>query len=232
MKNILTLFLFCTSLSLTAQSNNTLTSKEKKDGWKLLFDGKTTNGWHVYMHKSDGSGWQARNGELFLDPKTRGGGDLLSDNEYENFELTLEWKLEPGGNSGVIFNCIESPQYKEAWNTGPEMQILDNNKHEDGKIPKHRAGNLYDLIASKQESVKAPMEWNAVKIISNKGHLELWLNGVLQVETTMFTPEWEALIKGSKFANHPGFGTFRKGHLMLQDHGHWVWYRNIKIREL
>lgn len=218
--------------TLHAQSNNTLTKQEKKDGWKLLFDGKSTKGWHVYLNKTDGTGWQARDGELFLDPTAPGGGDLMSDGEYENFELTLEWKLEAGGNSGIIFNAAESSKYKEAWNTGPEMQILDNDTHPDGKFPKHRSGNLYDLIASRQESTKAPMEWNKVKIISNKGHLELWLNDVLQVETTMFTPEWEALIKGSKFAKHPDFGTYRKGHLMLQDHDHRVWFRNIKIKEL
>lgn len=216
-----------------AQGQNTLTEQEKKDGWKLLFDGKTTKGWHVYRNRTNGAAWQVTpEGELWLDPKAEGGGDLLSDGEFENFELRLEWKLEQGGNSGVIFNSVESEKYQWAWNTGPEMQILDNDGHPDGKNPKHRAGDLYDLISTKKESVKAPMEWNTVKIISNKGHLELWLNDVLQVETTMYTPEWEGLIKGSKFVKHPDFGTARKGHLMLQDHGHRVWFRSIKIKEL
>jgi len=216
-----------------AQTHNTLTDQEKKDGWKLLFDGKTTKGWHVYRNTSNGAAWQVTSeGELWFDPKSEGKGDLLSDGEFENFDMKLEWKIEPGGNSGVIFNAAESEKYKWAWNTGPEMQILDNDGHPDGKNPKHRAGDLYDLISTRKESVKAPMEWNTLRIVSNKGHLELWLNDVLQVETTMYTPEWESLIKGSKFVKHPDFGTYRKGHLMLQDHGHRVWFRDIKIKEL
>lgn len=223
---------FCLAFSLTSRAQNTLTAQEKKDGWKLLFDGKTTKGWHVYLNKSNGAAWKATDGSLSFDPQAEGKGDLLSDGEYENFELSVDWKVEEGGNSGIIFLAVESPKYEHAWHTGPEMQCLDNDRHPDGKIPKHRAGNLYDLIASKQESVKAPMEWNTAKIICNKGHLELWLNNVLQVETTMFTPEWAAMIKGSKFVKYPDFGTARKGHLMLQDHGNKVWFRNIRIREL
>ncbi len=215
-----------------AQSHNTLTGQEQKEGWKLLFDGQTTQGWHVYRNATNGGAWKVTDGELWLDPTAQGRGDFMSDNEYENFELRLDWKIEKGGNSGVIFNSMESTQYKYAWNTGPEMQILDNDGHPDGKFPKHRAGDLYDLISTKKESVKAPMEWNSLRIISNRGHLELWLNDVLQVEATMFTPEWAALIKGSKFAKHPDFGTYRKGRLMLQDHDHRVWFRNIKIKEL
>lgn len=216
-----------------AQDLNTLTKEEKKEGWKLLFDGKTTKGWHVYRNRTNGAAWSVTpEGELWFNPKAEGTGDLLSDGEFENFELKLDWKLEAGGNSGIIFNAAESEKYQWAWNTGPEMQILDNDGHPDGKNLKHRAGDLYDLISTRQESVKAPMEWNTVRIVSNKGHLELWLNDVLQVETTMYTPEWAGLIKGSKFVKHPDFGTIRKGHLMLQDHGHHVWFRNIKIREL
>ena len=231
----LALGLFLIALAMPgsrAQSHNTLTAQEKKEGWKLLFDGKTTQGWHVYRQQTNGAAWKVADGELWLDPTAEGRGDFMSDGEYENFELILDWKIEKGGNSGLIFNAVESTKYKYAWNTGPEMQILDNDGHPDGKYPKHRAGDLYDLISSKQESVKAPMEWNTIRVVSNRGRLELWLNNVLQVETTMFTPEWEALIKGSKFAKHPDFGTARKGRLMLQDHDHRVWFRNIKIREL
>lgn len=232
-KVLLTMLIGCFAIYGSQAQNNTLTDKEKKDGWKLLFDGKTNKGWHVYRNTSDASAWKVTpEGELWLDTQPEGRGDLLSDGEYENFELVLDWKIDNGGNSGVIFNAIESEKYKWAWNTGPEMQILDNDVHPDGKNIKHRTGDLYDLISSKKESGKGPMTWNTMRIISNKGHLELWLNDVLQVETTMFTPEWEALIKGSKFVKHPDFGTFRKGHLMLQDHGNKVWFRNIKIREL
>ncbi len=220
------------SITTGVGQHNTLSEKEKQDGWRLLFDGKTTAGWHVYRNKTNGAAWKVADGELWLDPQSEGRGDLMSDGEYENFELVLDWKIDVGGNSGVVFNSIESEKYRNAWNTGPEMQIIDNDVHPDGKIVKHRAGDLYDLIGSKQESAKAPMEWNTVRIVSNRGKLELWLNNVLQVKITMFTPEWEALIKGSKFVKHPDFGTFHKGHLMLQDHDNRVWFRNIKIREL
>lgn len=213
------------------QVHNTLTAQEKKDGWQLLFDGKTTQGWHTYNKTTIGNEWKVSNGELWLEPKP-GALDIATDKEFENFELSLEWKIDSCGNSGVFFNAVESPNYEFGWHTGPEMQILHNDCHPDGKNPKHRAGNLYDLIASSTESAKAPGVWNRARIVSNRGHLEFWLNGVKQVETTMFTPEWVAMIKGSKFAKYPDFGMSRKGKIMLQEHGSRVWYRNIKIREL
>lgn len=216
-----------------AYGQNTLTKEEKKEGWKLLFDGKSLKGWHNFQSKTIGSAWSVTDGAIHLDKTVKkDGGDIVTDGEYENFELTLEWKIAPCGNSGIIFNVVESPEYKFVWQTGPEMQVLDNACHPDAKIEKHRAGNLYDLIASPTESVKAANEWNLAKIISNKGHLEFWLNGVKQVETTMFTPAWEAMIKTSKFKDMPGFGKFKKGKISLQDHGDLVWYRSIKIREI
>lgn len=234
----LTCLLCVIGAATCAQPANTLSDNEKKEGWKLLFDGKTTAGWHTFNSKTIGPAWKAADGSLYLDTskkkewQTEGGGDIVTDREYANYELTLDWKLEPCGNGGIIFNVVEDPKYKYVWNTGPEMQMLDNACHEDAKFPKHRAGNLYDLIASKTESVHPGGEWNHVKIVSDRGHLELWLNDVLQVETQMFTPEWEAMIKASKFKEMPGFGMAKKGHIALQDHGFQVWYKNIKIKEL
>jgi cytochrome c len=227
-------------LTINAQSPsaNTLTEKEKKEGWKLLFDGKTTAGWRNFNSNKIGPAWKVKDGDLVLDAsnkkdwQTQGGGDLITNNEYENYEFKIDWKIEACGNSGIIFNSVEDPKYKDTWTTGPEMQVLDNACHPDAKIVKHRAGNLYDLIASKTESVHPAGEWNQVRIISNRGHLELWLNNVKQAETEMFTPEWEALIKASKFKDMPDFGKSRKGHIALQDHGNTVWFRNIKIKEL
>lgn len=232
MKKYFTLGLLIVAMGTSmAQSHNTLTAAEKKEGWKLLFDGQTTKGWHDYNKKTIGAMWKVSNGELWLDP-VNGAADITTDSEFENFELRLEWKIDSCGNSGIMFNVNESPAYKYGYYTGPEMQILHNDCHPDGKIVKHRAGNLYDLIASPTESVKGPKEWNTVKIISNKGHLEFWLNDVKQVETTMYTPEWAAMLKESKFVKYPDFGTFRKGRIQLQEHGSRVWFRNIKIREL
>lgn len=221
-----------------ANAQNTLSKQEKKEGWKLLFDGKTLKGWRNFKSKTIGETWSVSDGAIHLNKtqkegfQVKGGGDIVTENEYENFEFSIEWKIAPCGNSGIIFNVVEAPEYQYVWQTGPEMQVLDNACHPDAKIEKHRAGNLYDLIASATESVKPANEWNVAKIISNKGHLELWLNGVKQVETTMFTPEWEAMIKGSKFKDMPGFGKSKKGRISLQDHGDLVWYRNIKIKDL
>ena len=209
-----------------------LSQQEKKDGWKMLFDGKSISGWHIYNNESNGSAWKIKDGELFLDPSDKGRGDIVSDQQYENFELVLEWKIEPCGNSGIMINTIESSKYREPWNTGPEMQVLDNVCHEDGTVATHRAGSLYDILPVATESVKKANEWNLVRIISNKGHLEFWLNNTKQIETTMFTPEWDAMVQGSKFKAYPDFAKSRKGHIVLQDHDNRVWFRNIKIREL
>ncbi len=225
--------LVMTSSWSIAQNHNTLTAKEEKEGWKVLFDGKTTTGWRGYNKKEIYGAWRAAEGELYLDYSAEDRGDIITDEEFENFELSLEWKITDCGNSGIIINSIESSKYKHAYETGPEMQILDNACAADAKIQKHRAGNLYDLIASPTESVKPANEWNVVKIISNKGHLELWLNGVLQAEATMFTPEWERMLQGSKWKKYPDFGKSNKGHIMLQgDHEGRVSFRNIKIRML
>jgi len=222
----------------TANSQNTLSKQEKKDGWNLLFDGKTLKGWHNFKSDKIGEAWEVVDGAIHLTKtqneglQVKRGGDIVTDREYENYEFSIEWKIAPCGNSGIIFNVVESPEYQNVWQTGPEMQVLDNTCHPDAKIDKHRAGNLYDLIASPIESVKPANEWNLAKVMCSNGNLELWLNGVLQVKTTMFTPEWEAMIKGSKFKDMPDFGKSKKGKISLQDHGDLVWFRNIKIKEL
>lgn len=226
----LVLVLMVTGMAI-AQRNNVLTEQEKKQGWQLLFDGKTTKGWHTFNKPSIGQEWKVTDGELWLDP-VPGAIDIVTDREFGDFELLLDWKVDSCGNSGVFFNVVEAAKYKYGWHTGPEMQILHNECHPDGKIPKHRAGNLYDMIASETESVKGPRQWNQVRILNEKGKLEFWLNGVKQVQTTMFTPEWFAMIKASKFVEFPDFGKSRKGRIMLQEHGSRVWFRNIKIREL
>lgn len=217
---------------------NTLSEREKSEGWKLLFDGKTTSGWRNFKAAKIGAAWKVNDAALYLDNskkkdwQTVGGGDIVTIDEYENYELSIDWKVQPCGNSGIIFNVVESDKYDYVWQTGPEMQVLDNTCHPDGRIEKHRAGNLYDLIQSEFVSVFPAGEWNTARLISNKGHLEFWLNGYKMIETEMFTPEWEAMIKGSKFADMPDFGKAKKGRIALQDHGDKVWYRNIKIREL
>ncbi len=209
------------------------------DAWIMLFDGKTTTGWHTYGQDHVGAAWKVEDGTLRLDAshkkdwQTNDGGDIVSNDEFENFDLKLQWKISPKGNSGIMFYVQDDPKkYKYVWWTGPEMQVLDNDGHDDGKIYKHRAGNLYDLIAGKEGAVKPVGEWNRVEIVSNKGKLDLYLNDVNVVSTTMWDDAWKQLIAGSKFHEWPDFGTFTKGHIALQDHGNDVWFRNIMIKRL
>lgn len=205
----------------------------KDTGWIPLFDGKTTNGWHSYGKTSADPQWEVKDGALHLDKSKGGVGDLLTNKEYSNFDLKLEWKISPKGNSGILFYVHEDPaKYKEAYYTGPEMQVLDNNGHSDGKIHKHRAGDLYDLIPCTKETVKPVGEWNEVEIISKNGSLKFFLNGVNVVSTTLWDDHWKTLVADSKFKQWSDFGSFRRGKLDLQDHGNEVWYRNIKIKEL
>jgi hypothetical protein len=220
-------------LSFVMGTANINTTDNNQGDWKMLFDGKTTKGWHTYGKSTVNDRWKIADGALYIDSTVNEGGDLVTNDEYENYDLKLEWKISKNGNSGIIFNVHEdAAKYEETYKTGPEVQVLDNEGHPDGKILKHRAGDLYDLIKSSSEPVKAPGEWNAVEIISNKGKLQIFVNNINVVATTMWDDNWKQLIAGSKFKNMPDFGTFKKGRIALQDHGNAVWYRNIKIKQL
>jgi len=212
-------------------SLNTLTDAEKSEGWQLLFDGQTKNGWHSYNKKGNLDDWKVENGALVLN-STKKDDDIVTDQEYENYHLMLDWNINEGGNSGIIFNVKESPEYDRTFKTGPEMQVLDNERHADAKIPKHRAGDLYDLIACSSETVKPAGQWNTAEIIKNKDSLTLRLNGATVVQTILFDGNWKKMIAGSKFKEWKTFGTFKKGLIALQDHGDKVMYRNIKLRKL
>ena len=172
---------------------------------------------------------------MHFDPaaaKNGQGGDLVTDKEYTNFHLKLEWKVAANANSGIIFFINEDlTKFKNTYETGLEMQVLDNDGHPDGKIEKHRAGDLYDLIKSTTEPVKPVGEWNSVDIVCKFGKLQMLLNGVKVVETMLWDDKFKALVAGSKFATWPGFAAFQSGKIALQDHGDNVWYRNIMIKE-
>ena len=232
---IIVLLFFVTTI--TAQKHNSLTRKEKKQGWKLLFDGKTTAGWHTYLRDTVGSKWQVRDGAIIFDtskPRS-GGGDLVTNDEFENFELLLEWKISRGGNSGIIFNIQEDKKFSATYLTGPEMQVLDNIDASDNKKQTHLAGCLYDMAGDSTVSRPKPVgEFNQVRILQNKGHLTLWLNGIKTYEGQIGSEEWNSLVAKSKFAD-PAFTNFAKlarGKIALQQHPGSSEWRNIKIRTL
>ncbi len=223
-------------------TDNTLSKKEKNEGWQLLFDGKSTQGWHSYGRQSAGKIWNVKDGAIYLDAGAKKnapgeGGDLLTNDEYGNFDLKLDWKIGLKGNSGIIFYIHEdTAKYPDTYNTGLEMQILDNGTptrlgHDDGKLYSHRAGDLYDLLASK-EAVKPQGEWNHIEIVSLNGKLDFYMNGVHSLTTRLWDNNWKQMVAISKFKTMPGFGTFKKGKISLQDHGEDVSFRNIRIKRL
>ena len=225
--------------SIALMANTPVSPPAPDKDWKPLFDGKTTKGWHTYGKQTIGKGWIIEDGALHLDAENKknwqpgDGGDIVTDEEYQDFHLKLDWKVAPKANSGIIFYVKEEPtKFPYSWSTGLEMQVLDNEGHPDAKIHKHRAGDLYDLIASSSEPVKAAGEWNTAEIISKGGSLQFILNGQKIVSTTLWDDQWKQLVAGSKFKSMPGFGTFKSGRIALQDHGDEVWYRNIVIKRL
>lgn len=237
----------CNSSSTSSTSSAIDTTGIPKDSvtqnnneWELLFDGKTTKGWHTYGKDSAGKAWKAGDSTLHLDAsvkngwQTKEGGDLVTNQEFENFDFKIQWKISEAGNSGIMFYVHEDPsKYEYPWNTGPEMQVADNEKNEDGKIDKSRAGDLYDLVAStSQKFVKPAGQWNQVEIKADKGKLDFYMNEQHVLSTTLWNDEWRRLIANTKFNTMPGFGTFKKGKIALQDHGADVWFRDIKIKRL
>ena len=211
---------------------NTLTDKEIAAGWKLLFDGKSITSWTGYQTDISPK-WSADSGTLHFNPKAIGeGGDIITKNQYQDFELSLDWKISDCGNSGLFWNVVNDEKYNRTYMTGPEMQILDNKCHPDAKIVTHRSGDLYDMIETSSMTVKPAMQWNSIRVISKDSAYEFYQNGVKVVQFTMHTKEWDDMVANSKFNGMEAFGKSKSGHLALQDHGDEVWFRNIKIREI
>lgn len=219
------------------QTANTLTREEKKEGWKLLFDGKTMQGWHTYLRDTVGSKWQVKDGAIVFDPSQpeSGGGDIVTNGVYENYELNLEWKISKGGNSGIIFDVQEDPKYGATYLTGPEMQVLDNIDADDNKKQNHLAGCLYDMSGDATVSKPKPVgEWNQVRLIQNNGHLTFWLNGIQTYDGQIGSEAWNNMVANSKFKNKifSNFAKVAKGKIALQQHPGFSEWRNIKIRML
>jgi len=244
---ISTLFIIAGLLVISCKSEspagpNELTQAEIDEGWILLFDGASTEGWRGYNKEAfPESGWTIEDGTLKCQHSGTGeagaGGDVLYNKKFKNFHLKLEWMIEEGGNSGIFYLGQETPDQK-IWYTAPEMQILDNNSdHPDnflGVDGNRRAGSLYDLIAPVPQNAKGAMEWNSVELYVFEGTIVHFMNGEKVMEYHLWTDEWNDMIAKSKFPKHnPDWANVAKeGYISLQDHGHATWFRSIKIREL
>ena len=209
-------------------ADNQLSAEEQRNGWQLLFDGKDMSKWRNFKQQGLSEQWVIEDGTMKLNGK--GGGDILTKAQYQNFDLKLDWKISEVGNSGIFVLANETGNM--IYSNAPEIQILDNERHPDNKLANHLSGSLYDMIASPAASHKIAGEWNQVRIRLEKNQLTIWQNDVQAVQVELHSPEWQQLVAESKFANWPGFAAKSSGHIGLQDHGDVVWFKNLKIKEL
>lgn len=212
------------------RSHNTLTPQEMEAGWALLFPGSDTAAWRGYQEKDfPSSGWVVE-GDTLHHPAGTSGPDLITREQFADFEFACQWKVAPGGNSGIMYRVGETEG--ASYQTGPEMQVLDNERHPDAKSTRTSAGALYGLVACGLDVVRPAGQWNSVKIVVRGNHVEHWMNGWKVAEVELNSPQWDALIKGTKFEPWKDFGRLPKGHIALQNHGDDVWYRDLRIRTL
>jgi hypothetical protein len=215
------------TLAAQTAAVNTLSAADKAAGWRLLFDGTSLDGWRGYRQPAPPDAWKVVNGELTLVGK---GGDLITTQQFKDFELSLEWKLPKPGNSGVFFHVVEEGE--QAYHSGPEIQIYDITLDKENGTGLTSTGSNYALHAPSRNVVKPAGEWNQLRIVVRGPHVEHWVNGVKLLEYELWSPDWEAKVKASKFVKMPGYGRARTGFIGLQDHGDPIAFRNIKIREI
>ena len=203
--------------------------------WITLFDGSNFDSWKGYLHEGMYDEWSIDGDAMLFTPNGKG-KNIITKQKFTSFELAIEWKIAEGGNSGIFWGVFEDKQFKEAYHTGPEIQVLDNERHPDAKAnPKfHQAGALYDMVQPTSDVCNPAGEWNKVllKVDHNKNQGSVTLNGTVIVEFPVHGEGWDALVANSKFKGWEGFGKYQTGHIGLQDHGDKVWYKNIKIKEL
>ncbi len=234
---------FFALITLTTCKEKTVVSEtktpktvQKDTSWIVLFDGSSYNNWRGYLSDEMYPEWTIKDDAMMFTPGKEGGKNIITKNNYTNFVFSLEWKISEGGNSGIFWGVFEDKKFTEAYQTGPEIQVLDNERHPDAKAnPKyHQAGALYDMAQPVHDVCKPAGKWNSVllKINHNTNKGSVTLNGTLIVEFPVEGKEWDEMVANSKFKDWEGFGKYHKGHIGLQDHGNKVWYRNIKIKEL
>ena len=210
---------------------NALTAQEQAAGWRLLFDGRTPKGWHTFG-RDRVVGWEIAGGELIA--LGQGGdhaNDVVTDEEFDNFELAVEWKLSPRANSGIFFHVVEKGS-EMVYATGPEYQLIDDEGWPDKLEPWQQTGANYAMHVASRKAARPVGQWNRTRIVVDGAHVEHWLNGVKVVEYQLWTPDWEQRVKAGKWKDFPAYGRARKGRIGLQDHGNKVYFRGIKVRAI
>ena len=219
--------------SLSIQTSKTM--KKNGDNWVNLFDGKSLDGWHAFNKSGVVKNWTIDDGALVCLGAAIGdtGGDIVTDSEYENFEFSWDWKIDKGGNSGVMYHVVESPRYKAPWETGPEYQMIDDDGYVDKLEDWQKTGVDYAMNLTNDKKKVMPVgEWNSSKILYNEGHVEHWLNGEMVVEFQAGDEKWLKNKTEGKWKDYPDYGSVKKGRIALQDHGQKAFFKNIKIKEL
>lgn len=208
---------------------NTLTEAEREAGWQLLFDGSSLDGWRGYQQDEVPDSWTIEEEAIHFPGDDDNGGTIITTNTYDHFELRLEWKISPEGNSGVMYRVTEDTD--AAYKTGPEFQVLDNAALEETDSL-HQAGALYGLYAAREDATKPVGQYNEARIVVRGSHVEHWMNGTKLLDAEMGSDDWNQRVAGTKFADWPQFATAESGYIALQDHGDPVWFRDIKLRPL
>jgi len=224
---LLSLALFLSLAACRSTDEGAAPVEAENATWIVLFDGTSLDAWRGYKSDTVPAGWEIRDGAL---TRVAGGGDLMTRDQYASFDLRFEWRVSPGANSGVIWHVSEDKN--ASYETGPEYQVLDNATLGESGDLRTAAGSNYALHAPPSDYTKAPGEWNEGRIEVDGAHVRHWLNGELVVDYELWTDEWKALVKASKFDQMPDYGLRKRGHIVLQEHGAEVAYRNVRIRVL
>jgi azurin len=228
--------LFIFGCSNNTDRENRLSDQEEKEGWTLLFDGRTLNGWHLFNRGKIPSAWSVDSGMLVCNPHAKNvkHGDLVTDNVYQDFDLIFDWKISKAGNSGLFVNVQERPDLGTTFSTGPEYQLLDDRNVEPGYLdnPSHKAAAIFGVVPNESNTMPKTGDWNTSRILQLDGKLTFWLNGVLTVRVDLKSDDWKRLVAASSLSKYPDFGVAVSGHLALQDWTNGVAFRNIKLKEL
>lgn len=210
---------------------NQLTEEQKAEGWKLLFDGTSMNGWRTFRNQENDS-WEVVDGTLHCKPFKENAenkrADIVTVDQYENFELVFDWRISPHGNSGVMFRVTE--EHEQPYATGPEFQLIDDEGYPGDLQPGQLTGANYDMHVPTQNASKPVGEWNTSRLVVRKNNVEHWINGMKVVEYELYTDDWKERKARSKWKDFPAYATESKGHIDLQDHGNEVWFRNIRLK--